>query len=251
MVLAILIGTNACSSKKETPVPKTKKPSGKISPNELTGIKQEVYSFKVEGFGEGSKVQWHLEGESANVVHEKINIKNLKAVYHEGDTVFTIFADRAVYDKKTQDIELEDNIIGKTSDGGELITDYAKWHAKTEEITTESYVIVKRENMECIGKGLITKPRLKWVAFRKEVEVDIKPDRKIICDGPFEIDHEKSVAIFNKNVKISDKESDTFADRLTVYLDPVTNEIIEAVTEGNVKVVHRGDMRDMDSFSFN
>ena len=58
------------------------------------------------------------------------------------------------------------------------------------------------------------------------------------------------MAIFNNNVKIIDKESETFADRLTVYLNPDTNKVERVVTEGNVRVVHRGDIEDMGNMEF-
>ncbi|MBN1353276.1 MAG: LPS export ABC transporter periplasmic protein LptC [Candidatus Omnitrophica bacterium] len=214
-------------------------------------IKQEVYSFKVEGFGKGKKIQWTLEGESANVISDKINIANLKAVYYGDDMTFTIFADKAVYDKKTQDVELLDNIVGKTSDGGELSTDYARWSAKTEEISTDYYVTVTRENISCRGKGVVTKPRLKQAVFSEDVEVNISPDRRITCNGPFEIDHDKCVAIFNNNVKIADNNSQTLTDRLTVYLDPKTNKIVKVVTEGRVEIVHKGgDIENIGEITF-
>jgi LPS export ABC transporter protein LptC len=213
-------------------------------------IRQEVYIFKVEGFDENRKVKWKLEGRSANVVADKINISDLKGVYYGDGETFTVFADKAVYNKKTQDIELKDNVVGKSSDDGEMVTDYANWNAKNEEITTDSYVVIKRQNIVCTGRGLVTRPRLKWATFRKDVEVDIAPDKKIFCRGPFEINHEKNVAIFNNNVKIIDRESETFTDKLTVYLDPDTNEVERVVTEGNVRIVHTGDARNMGTMSF-
>jgi len=219
-------------------------------PKDAPMVRQEVYAFRVEGFGEDRKVQWGLEGESARVVGDKINIINLRGVYYGDDMTFTIFADNAVYDKKNQDIELKTNIVGKTSDGGEFITDYAKWNARSEVITTDSRVTVRRQNITCTGRGLITKPRLKWVSFREEVEVDIAPDKKITCSGPFELNQEKNIAIFNDNVKILDGDNETFTDKLTVYLNPETNEIERVVTEGNVKVVHRGNIEDMGKVSF-
>jgi len=248
VILAAFMAMNGCS-KKEKVSQKAKK-SHAMSQNELFGIKQEVHSFKVEGFADNKKVQWGLEGESANVVLDKININNLKAVYYGGDVTLTVFADKAIFDKKTQGIELLKNIVGKTSDGGELVADYAKWDAETEKITTDSYVIVRRENITCRGRGLVTKPRLKHAIFEREVEVDIEPDKKITCSGIFELDHAKSIAIFNDNVKITDKDNETFTDKLTVYLDPETNKVLSVVTEGNVRVLHRGDVEDIGNMSF-
>ena len=247
VLLMALVGIAFFSRRGKKPVPR---PETQVSQKPEPQIKQEAYVFKIEGFDQNRKVQWKLEGKSANVTLDKIKIRDLKGVYYGSDVTFTVFADSAVYDKKTQDIELKNNIVGKTSDNAELVTDYAKWNAEDEEITTDSYVIIKRQNIVCMGRGLVTRPRLKWAVFQKEVEVDIAPDKKILCNGPFEIDHEKNMAIFNNNVKIIDTESETFADRLTVYLDPDTNKIERVVTEGNVKVVHRGDIGDMEKMEF-
>ena len=51
------------------------------------------------------------------------------------------------------------------------------------------------------------------------------------------------------NVKITDKDSRTLADKLTVYLNPDTNKIERIVTEGNVRVVHTGDVDELGKFS--
>ena len=209
---------------------------------------QEMYSFKVEGFNKDRKVEWGLEGESASIVMDKVNIKNLTAIYFKDDTTFNLVAENAIYDKKTQEVELMDNVVGKSSDGGELATDYAKWNSGLEEITTDSIVVVTRENLTCTGKGLITRPKLNWVSFTKDIEVDFGEDKRITCDGPFEIDHDKNLAIFNNNVKVYDKESVMDTDKLTVYLEPETNKVLSVVTEGNVKIVHKGELEDISNF---
>lgn len=247
IALAVAVQISGCSEKEITSKPEA--PGRETSLDEID-IKQKVYSFKVEGFSKDKKVQWELEGESASIVLNKVNINNLKVVYRGDDMNLTLFADKAVYDKDTQDIELTGNIIGETFDGGKLVTDYARYDAKKEEILTDSYVTVSRENIICKGKGLVTKPRLKQVVFQEEIEVDIAPDKKIFCSGPFELDHKKSMAIFNNNVKIIDKDSETFTDKLTVYLNPETNQVDRIITEGNVRIVHRGDVTEMGKVSF-
>jgi len=97
---------------------------------------------------------------------------------------------------------------------------------------------------------MLTKPRLRQVKFYKEVEVDIVPERKVTCDGPFELDYDAHVAIFSNNVRITEGEMETFTDKLTVYLHPETNQIDRVVTEGNVKVVHRGDLEELEKIAF-
>ncbi|MFC1576497.1 LPS export ABC transporter periplasmic protein LptC [Candidatus Omnitrophota bacterium] len=227
---------------KSPPKVEAKSDSGTMSIEEALDIKQEVFTFKIEGYDKDKKVKWGLEGESAKVVEDKIDIRNLKAVYKGGDMNVTLLANNAVFDKKSQNIELNENIIGKTSDGMEFVTDHANWDAKKETVTTDSHVIVKRENVICRGKGLLALPMEKWVSFESDVDVDFGGNKRITCDGPFEIDHMENVAIFNNNVKIADKDSDMFTDKLTVYLKPETNEVDRVVTEGNVKVVHKGEL---------
>lgn len=246
-VLLVLLAF-AASLRKPEKAPGGKTQTAKISPEELLNVKQEVFSFTVEGFDKERNVEWGLEGESASVVLDKINIKNLKAVYNGDDMDFTILADRAVFDKKSQDIELEKNIVGRTSDGSELVTDFAKWHAKSEEVTSDAHVTVTRENLICKGKGFLARPRLKQVSLTKEVDVNFSEGKRITCDGPFEIDNQKHIAIFNNNVKVADKDSDMYTDKLTVYLTPDTNEVRSVVTEGNVKVVHRGELDKIGDF---
>lgn len=213
-------------------------------------LKQELYTFRVEGFDENRKLKWILIGESADIMGEKIEVNNLKAIYYDKETTFNLLADRAVYNKNTQDIELIENIVGISSDGGRFFTDRAVWYAKDEKIVTDSYVTVRRKNMVCRGRGLVTKPKLKWVSFQKNVEVDIIPDRKIRCDGPFEIDYAKNIAIFYNNVELEDKHNKTYADKLTVFLNPESRKIEKVITEGNVKVVHRGEFEDIDKLDF-
>jgi LPS export ABC transporter protein LptC len=248
ILISAVISAQGCSKKDQTA---SLKPCGEVEEGgKDPSLKHEVYSFRVEGFGKDKKVEWGLEGASACVVADKINISELKAVYYGENMTFTVFADKAVYDKKTQNIELKENIVGSTSDGGELVTTHAEWNADRERIVTDEKVVVTRDNITCIGKGMSTKPRLKKIRFLKDIEVSILPDKKILCDGPFEIDHEKNVAVFRKNVRIVEKDSETLTDKLTVYIDPDTHEVDRVITEGNVKVVHRGDVKDLGRMSF-
>jgi len=212
-------------------------------------LKQELYSFKVEGFNRDQKAKWELEGRSADLSDKTIVITDLKAVYYEGDNVFTLFSDRAVYHKESRDVELFEKVTGRSSDGGALYTDYAVWNAEEEEITTESRVVVKRENVTCVGEGMVTRPKLKWVALKRDITVDFGEKKSIACKGPFEIDHEKHVAVFNNEVVVIDDKSEMFTDRLTAFLNPETNEVENVVTEGGVRVVHRGDIKNIGDFA--
>ena len=64
---------SGCSKKEPTSLAKR---SSDASKNKTVEVKQEAYRFKVEGFNKDRKVQWRLIGESANVLEDKVNIKN-------------------------------------------------------------------------------------------------------------------------------------------------------------------------------
>ena len=253
-----------CSSKKDE---KTKKsdakniidadtPLGKTSQALEKSMGQEMYHFKIEGVTEDGAAEWKLVGTSGDIEGEIITINELRAEYYDKEMTFYLKADKAIYNRNTKNIELFDNIKGTVSDGGELYANYAIWNSATEEITTDSFVTVKKENMTCTGRGALTKPKLKWVRFNTDVLVDFSGDRRIACDGPFIFDQKNSVAIFNTNVKVTDADSDTFTDKMTVHLVPETNRVDRIVTEGNVKIVHRdidklssGSMMDLSNLS--
>jgi len=226
--IVLVLSINGCLKKKNVSVEIEKKKRAASEKGALN-IEQEVYTFKVKGYDANRKVRWGLEGESANVVGDKINISNLSAVYYGDEMTLNLVSENAVYDKKTQNIELKGNIVGKTSDGGELMTDYAKWNADREEITSDSHVVIKRQNIVCKGIGLVTKPRIKQVTFNKEVDVDFSSDKRILCDGPFEIDYDKNKAVFKNNVTVIDKKGKMFVDELVVYIDPETKKVTECI----------------------
>jgi len=242
----LLTGLSGCSKKEEKAEKETARkvievdtPFGKTSHAVKDGIGQEMYHFKVEGVTEDGQAEWKLIGTSGDINNEIITIQELKAEYYDKDMTFYLKADKAIYHRDTKDVELFDNIKGNSSDGGELYANYAVWNSATEEITTDSFVTVKKENMTCTGRGALTKPKLKWVRFNKDVLVDFSGDRQIACDGPFIFDQKNSVAVFNTNVKVTDEDSDTFTDKMTVYLVPETNRVDHIVTEGNVRIEHR------------
>jgi len=242
-IVIILLLISGCSGEKKEEV-KTKEDKT-VSKEEMLNLKQEVYTFKVKSFNKQNKVDWALEGESATVVDNLIHINKLKGEYYGDDMTFTLQASKAVYDKVTQDIVLTGDIVGTTSDGGKLVTDHATWNASSEEITTDAHVNITRENINCQGEGALTKPKLKWAQLMTEIRVDFGSGRVITCNGPFELDLEKNVAIFNNNVKIIDKESVMLTDKLTAFLNPDTNEIDRVLTEGNVEIEHRGELDDI------
>ena len=69
--------------------------------------------------------------------------------------------------KKTEDIHLEKNIIGRRVDGTQIKTAYIDWMAKTETFNTEAKVFITRKNIELTGHGLSADPGLKTMCIKK------------------------------------------------------------------------------------
>ena len=145
-------------------------------------------------------------------------------------------------------MHLEGNVKANTSDGAKLATDYLNWEAKEQRVTTDAVVDVEKENMQVTGSGAVALPNLKQVTFKENVTVNIKPkeaDKEkgltvITCTGPLEVEYEKNLAIFNKDVTVEDERGKLYADKMNVYLEPKTRTITKVIASGNVRIV-RGE----------
>ena len=203
------------------------------------GVRHEAKSFKLEGFSKTGEKQWEIEGETARMVTEEIVFLKIKATsFHEGTSVI-LTADKGKYDRKRGQLQLEGNVEAATSDGGYLSTDKAFWSTGTEEVTTESLVTVKKDGIVIVGRGILAKTGLKTATFKKEIKVKIPPATVITCDGPFNIYYEEKKAVFNNNVKVTDQDSEMFADEITAFFNPESHGIERIVTRGNVKIIKR------------
>ena len=117
-----------------------------------------------------------------------------------------------------------------TSSGSKLTTDSLDWDRKNQLVTTKDTVNIERGNMVTTASGARGEPNLKKVSLEKDVTVNINPDNEnkdkepgvkkkivITCDGPLQIDYDKNIATFNKNVKVDTQDALIQSDMMDVY----------------------------------
>jgi len=203
---------------------------------------QQFLDFNLSGYGVGGTKTWDVKGQSADVFENIVKLSNIVAnVYGQDETTLT--AKQGTMEKTTGTMHLEKDVVATTKSGTRLTTDTLDWQRNNDLVTTNDKVTVERENMTAVGTGAKAHPNLKQAQMVKDVTVKINAEANkggkttITCDGPLEIDYEKQLAVFNKNVKAVNEEQGTiYADKMMVYFDFKTKQLNKIICKGNVKI---------------
>lgn len=206
---------------------------------------QQANSFTLTEYKEDGNKKWEIIGKSANILEKLVHMTDIVAIAYGEDNTTTLSAKEGTYNRESQDIHLEKDVVATTSDGARLTTDSLDWDEKERIVTTDDKIRVNRENIETTGKGGLARPDLKYVQLKEDVEVKIDTQSSvnptiITCDGPLEVDYEKNLAIFHNNVIVTDEKGKIFADKMDVYVDPKANKVDRVFATGNVRIV-RGE----------
>lgn len=205
---------------------------------------QQFLDFNLAGYGQGGKKTWDVKGQSADIFESIVKLNNIVANVY-GQEEMTLTAKKGSMDKVTNNMHLEQDVVATTKSGAKLTTDSLDWQRNSDLVTTSDKVTVEKENMTAVGTGAKAHPNLNQAQMNKDVTVKINTDPKkpgggsttITCDGPMEIDYNQQLAVFNKNVKAVNEEQGTiYADRMKVYFDFKTKQLIKIVCKGNVKI---------------
>jgi 3-deoxy-D-manno-octulosonate 8-phosphate phosphatase (KDO 8-P phosphatase) len=219
-------------------------------------------SFAVSGYEKGGKKQWDLEGESADISLEEINLKGVTGKLYGKEMNMTIVADEGSLDKVDNNVHLERNVKATGDDGATLVTDYLDWDAQGQTLSSDAPTRIKRGQMEAAGEGFIAQPVLKLVQLKKDVTVKMAlqgdgvpdlqqhiPATMITCDGPLEVNYQDNLAVFRENVKVKDERGEIVADKMDVYFATDTEEgeamqgmegmgIEKLIATGDVEIHH-------------
>ncbi len=213
----------------------------KAQVEKLSSAEDKIMSFNLSGFTETGRKKWEVEGESANILDNIVNLTNIVAKAYSEETTVTLTADEGAFNRLNNNVHLEKNVVVVTTEGTRLTTDSLDWDNKSQTISTEDMVRIEKENFEAIGRGGIAKPQLKQVKLKTDVTVKVKPNTVITCEGPLDVDYENNVAVFNNNVKVKDIKGEIYADEVTVLFEPKTRKIDRAIAIGNVKITRGND----------
>lgn len=209
-------------------------PSGDQTPR--AELAQEVTTFSIDGRSPKGVKQWHLDGQSAEIIGDEIHLHDLKAIAYGDDAIINLSSDSGIYRKEAGEVELIGNVDVVSDEGYTLKTERASWSQNTKEISTEEVVHINKEGMSAVGTGGMANSDEKKAVLNKDVTVKIEPDTKVNCDGPLIVLYKENMAIFRDNVMVEDKDGKLFADKLTVEFNGDTQELDRVVAEGNVKL---------------
>ena len=213
------------------------------SNNSQEQLTEKVKSFSISGFSDSGKKTWEMEGRSANILDDKIDLTDITANSFGDDVKVNLKADEGVFTRKNNDIELKKNVVIVTDEGTRLTTELLNWDAKKELVYTDKSLLIEREDMDITGTGASAKPDLRLAQLNKDITVKTKdPEAVITCDGPLEVDYDKNIAYFNNNVKLTDPETVIDTDKATAYFEPQKKSLTKVVCEGKVKITRGEDV---------
>ena len=212
---------------------------------------ERVQAFSLSGFSESGKKIWEVEGKSADILGDIINLWDIDADSYQDDVTVNLKSDEGVFDRRNNNLELKTNVIIITDEGSTLRTDSLCWNAKEENISTEDYVYITRQDMDIEGVGASADPDLKIAQLNKNVRVDTKdPMAVITCDGTLKLDYDNNIAYFYENVKLDDGKSIITTDEATAYFDPEKRTFKKIVCVGNVDIRRGEDSTQADKLTY-
>jgi len=225
---------------------------------------QQMQDFSLSGYGQNGKKTWEVNGATMDMVDDQIKIRDITAKMFGDKQNMVVTADNGRFEKDTGIVRLTDNVRAVTDEGTQLKTQELDWSQKDQVIKTDDKVDITRDNMTAQGQGIEAKPDMKVAKFEKDVVMMIDQDKKakdqspktqgqvqpfggkgkmiITCDGPMELNYDRQIATFYKNVKVESEgdQGTMIADKMTVRFSSASKQIDTIEAEGNVQI-KRGD----------
>ncbi|MFH0772524.1 MAG: LPS export ABC transporter periplasmic protein LptC [Candidatus Omnitrophota bacterium] len=207
----------------------------------LLSAENKVMSFSLAGYENNGKKKWEVEGKSADIMPELVNLTDVVAKAYGEEINVTLVADKGVFNRVSNDVHLESDVKLISTDGTEMTTETLDWKNSEGKIYTDKPVKVTREDVETLSTGAEGSPNLKQIEFKRDVKITTaKPKTVITCEGPMEFDYGKNYAEFNNKVKVEDERGQIHCDKATAYYDPKSHQVTKIVASGNVKIVRGG-----------
>lgn len=204
---------------------------------------QKVYFFSFTKYNPTGQKEIEIEGDSANILAETVDLLNVVAKAYAEETPVTITADKGKYDKKTNMVHINSNVVATTQDGTRMTTEKLDIYPEKHILENDVQTIVRKNNINVDGVGARGDTNLKRVKFKKNVTVIVQPDKNssedptvITCDGPLEIDYNKNIAYFKDNVLAKDNRGTLHSDTMDVYYSKQNKKVSKIVARGNVMI---------------
>ena len=228
-ILAFLVG--GCSSNVEN-----KKAESSVK--DLTeNVTQQVESFTLSSVGDDGQSNWELEGESADIVEDKINLKNVNIKSRSKDASLTMKAKQGVIKKSEDKGIFKEDVVLAYDDGTTLSTDEIDWSFKKQTAKAAGPVFVKSGQMQTQADGALLKKEMNQIQLNKNILMKTGSGTTIKCSGPLVLDYKKNVAFFNKDVRIENPKGIMTSDKMVVFFDPQKKKVSRVQATGGVKLL--------------
>lgn len=235
-ILAITLILAAGCSKRTLP------PTGNAAIPGVPGA-DVISTFTLVGHTDTGRKKWEVQGETADLMAQTVKLSPVAATSF-GQTDVHLTAKQGQFDRSSENVHLEGDVVVTTTDGTRLTTDSLDWNQAADTETTPDRVVVTRQGMTVTGTGGVGHPKVKQVRLQKDVTVTIEDSAKgktvITCDGPMDVDYSVNRARFWKNVVVRDAKGIIQSDRMDVGLDPKTNQVQKAAFWGHVEIRQEG-----------
>ncbi|MFA5114561.1 MAG: LPS export ABC transporter periplasmic protein LptC [Candidatus Omnitrophota bacterium] len=218
---------------------------------------QQINEFSLAGYGEKGKKTWDLSAHSADIFDNIVKLKEITGNLYGDSEDIALSARKGDFDKVNSRVHLEDEVVITSSGGARLTTDSLDWDRKKQVVSTKELVNIEKGNMVTSGRGATGNTDLKRVNLNEDVKVEITQEEKapspsdkkvggekitITCDGALEVDYEKNVAVFNKNVKVVRHDLEIDSDTMEVYFIPSRKDAEGGFSGTGEKAAGAGDM---------
>lgn len=208
---------------------------------------QEIWNFSLSGHDATGNKKWEVSGDTASVFSdEKINLSEVKATSYGPSGNFILNSKKGIFDKVGNNIQLEEEVTGQSSDGTKLRSDHINYKAETGEIETDAFVEIEQKQMRTFGYGAKTDPEQKRLELEKNITVVARPSTTITCRGPLVIHYKDQLAVFENEVRVIDPRGEITSDRMEVHFDKDLETIQRVVALGNVRIVQGGNVTQSD-----
>jgi LPS export ABC transporter protein LptC len=248
-IAAAMLFASGCGRQADAPQAKDR-PGDPGKPSDA--MVQQMDRFTMEGFAPDGRKRWELHGTGADLAGELVTIQHPDGIgFDKGRTAF-LDARLAHVNQTTRRIRLEERVNIHTSDGLWFQAPQLYWLPDQERFTTDEPVRLETDHMLIRGRRAVGHTQLNTASILEDVEVILNPTTHelasgggthhvtITCDGPLTFDYEHSVAIFEKNVHVTDPQGDMYSTKLIAYMDKETRTVIYAEAIGDVRIVQGG-----------
>lgn len=202
-----------------------------------------VYSFSFSKYTTNGTKELVIDGDSADIFSRTVVLSNVIAKAYAEESPVTVTADDGLFDKGSGKVHLNNNVVATTENGAKMITDSLDIFPSKKIIETDATAIVKKDNLNIKGDGARGDSQMKKVKFDKNVTVVVQNEAggkkiptTITCDGPLDIDYEKNIAHFHKNVVAEDERGRLTSDEMEVYYNKATKKVQKIIATGNVVI---------------